>query len=38
MLIARGYDVTDPVDRSGEEPEVVLTYRAVFDDVADEPP
>jgi len=65
MLIARGYDLTDPVDRSGDEPEVVLTYlsarevaeraalgessrdevrtaiedlRAVFDDVADEPP
>jgi len=28
MLTTRGYDVRDPVARSGEEPEIVVTYLA----------
>jgi hypothetical protein len=26
MLVSRGYDIVDPVDRTGDEPEVVLSY------------
>ena len=29
MLIERGYSSTTPVTRSGEEPEIVVTYRSV---------
>lgn len=28
MLRSRGYDVDDPVARGGDEPEIVVTYRA----------
>ena len=28
MLRSRGYDVDDPVARAGDEPEIVVTYRA----------
>jgi hypothetical protein len=28
MLLARGYDMRDPVERAGDEPEVVATYRS----------
>jgi hypothetical protein len=28
MLVARGYDVTDPVARAGDERDVVVTYLA----------
>jgi hypothetical protein len=28
MLLTRGYEVGDPVERAGDEPEVVETYRA----------
>jgi hypothetical protein len=29
MLVARGYDVNDPVQSSGDEPEMMVTFRAV---------
>jgi hypothetical protein len=28
MLVARGFGVDDPVERAGDEPEVVTTYRS----------
>jgi hypothetical protein len=28
MLVPRGYDVNDPVQSAGDEPEIVVTYRA----------
>jgi hypothetical protein len=28
MLVTNGYDVTDPVSRAGDEPEIVVTYRS----------
>jgi hypothetical protein len=28
MLLARGYAVNDPVESAGDEPEIVVTYRA----------
>ena len=28
MLLARGYGVDDPVERKGDEPELVVTYRS----------
>lgn len=28
VLLSRGYDVGDPVAASGDEPEIVVTYRA----------
>jgi hypothetical protein len=28
MLLTRGYDVRDPVERTGDEPEIVATYRS----------
>ena len=31
MLIARGYDVDDPVAREGEEPEIVKSFLAARD-------
>lgn len=31
MLVARGYDVNDPVQSSGDEPEIVVPYRAARD-------
>lgn len=28
MLVSRGYEVNDPVERAGDEPELVVTYLA----------
>jgi hypothetical protein len=28
MLLTRGYELDDPVERAGDEPEIVATYRA----------
>jgi hypothetical protein len=28
MLVPRGYDVNDPVQSAGDEPEIMVTYRA----------
>jgi hypothetical protein len=28
MLLSRGYRVDDPVERAGDEPEIVVTYRS----------
>lgn len=31
MLLTRGYGVDDPVERAGDEPEIVSTYRSARD-------
>lgn len=28
MLVSRGYGIDDPVERAGDEPELVVTYRS----------
>jgi hypothetical protein len=33
MLAARGYDVNDPVETAGDEPEIVVTYRSARETV-----